>query len=96
MTYDLDGLAKEVGSLEDLAGFVERFAIESGRSPERWRNFPIAMFLKAMSEWISDSIESPNSPGYRPLHERPTWQTFALILLAAGVHELRPSDAKSA
>jgi hypothetical protein len=83
MNTDLDVLADNIASATDFAAFLVRFAKEVKRSPGEWSNIYLSTFLDAMANWISSSLECPDSAGYRLLQEDLTWKSLAGIILAA-------------
>jgi hypothetical protein len=85
MSDDLDALAENIKSAEDLATFIARFAVEVERSPEQWSNVTLATFLEELSAWISASDHNPDSAGYKFVHEPPSWKSFAKVLLVAAM-----------
>jgi hypothetical protein len=83
MTTDLDSMAKEIESAKQFAEFAAQFAAEVRKSPDEWSNTRLSTFLEEIDNWISSSIEYPDSVGYRILSEPPSWKSFAMIMLAA-------------
>ncbi len=70
----------------DLAKFVENLRQDLLANPDKWENANLDTFLNALAAWVSDS------DGYylnnkKKIPEAITWQTVALVLLAARSYE---------
>lgn len=71
---------------KDLAKFVENLRQDLLANPDKWENANLDTFLNALAAWVSDS-EGYFQNSKKQIPEATTWQTVALILLAARSYE---------
>lgn len=83
---NLNRLAETIETRADFVRFVETLAASFKTEPERWANDDLPSYLDAVASWTSD-VEGWCWQTGEPVPERPSWQWFGRILLAATVYE---------
>lgn len=75
----------DVTTKEDLAELIRGLANSVRTQPELWPNDSLADFLEAMAAWTEDM--DGYYANFAQLTPRPSWQTFADMLMAARSYE---------
>lgn len=75
---DLYTQSEIVKSKEDLIAFIHSLQVDLYTNPKDWENPSLENFLEAMGAWMTESER---------LTDKPDWNSFAQILLAAKIYE---------
>jgi hypothetical protein len=70
----LDEASTPINTKADFENFVE----DLKTNKTKWENDNLERFLEAMSAWLADKDDLP---------EKPDWETFRQLLLAAKIYE---------
>ena len=76
----------ETESAEDLAMLLDRLAEEAASCSCGWENGTLDRFLGAMAAWTRSTENYSRNTGDHEVG-KPSWNTFAKMLLAARVYE---------
>lgn len=75
-----------IKTAEDLAVLLDRLAEEAAGGSSGWENGTLDRFLEAMAAWTRSMENYSRNTGDHEIM-KPSWNTFAKMLLAARVYE---------
>lgn len=82
----LDGDLNDIGTRQDLAGFVLRLRTHLLQGPDGWENPTLERFLEAFAAWCID-MPADALDAQVPEADQPSWQLVGRMLLAASIYE---------
>jgi len=83
---DFMNAISSIKTSKDLSKFVENLRQDLLANPDKWENENLDTFLNALAAWVSD-LDGYYLNNKKQIPEATTWQTVALILLAARSYE---------
>lgn len=77
---------EQIVTREDLAGFIERLALDYARDPNRWGNTDLASYFGGLAGWVAD-MDGYFENRQMNLTGVPIWRLVGIMLLAATSYE---------
>jgi hypothetical protein len=87
MKIDISDLADNIKTKDEFQVFLKAFIQELKQQPDSWDNKSLPDFLEGLYGFTMDLSGYYKNQGITENIDRPTWSTFANILLAAKNYE---------
>ncbi len=83
---DFSNRAAAVRSREDLVDFIRELVRDYHENREHWENATLDQYVAALAAWAEDMDGYFRNRG-EPVPQSPSWNTIAMMLLAARQYE---------